>query len=87
MMGWESIAAGVLANVLKEGRPLSSEDIKLFGLIRDLLVGILSKNPRNCFDDKHTCEYRDHACHVVFTKGDKWTIKDIESCKYRKSTQ
>jgi hypothetical protein len=86
-MGWEIIAATVLQNVLKEGRVLSTKNIELFELLRDLLVDILSGNPRHCFDNAHTCEYRDHACHVSFTKGRRWTSADIENCPYRKKAE
>ena len=85
-MGWETIAALVLQSVLHDGRALSAKDIRLFGQLRDLLVNILSSNPRHCFDDQHTCAYRDHACHILFTKGEQWTVTDIENCKYRNKT-
>lgn len=87
MMGWETIAAIVLKNVLKEGRLLSAKDVELFELLRDLLMDILSNNPRHCFDDQHVCVYREHACHVLFTKGNEWTKADIENCKYRKKIE
>jgi len=84
MMGWEIVAAHVLQNVLKEGRILSAKDIEVFESIRDLLLSILSSNPRYCFNDTHKCEYREGACHVLFTKGNEWTAEDIANCKYRR---
>ena len=86
-MGWEILASHVLKNVLKEGRVLSVKDMELFTLLRDLLIGILSSNPRHCFDESHKCEFREGACHILFTKGDKWTAKDLEQCKYRKKVE
>jgi hypothetical protein len=77
------VASHVLKNILKEGRPLSAKDIELFELLRDLLIGILSENPRYCFDSKHECSYRAHACHVLYVKGSEWTEKDILECPYR----
>jgi hypothetical protein len=81
------VASHVLENLLKEGRPLSVKDIQLLGLIRDLLIDILSKNPRYCFDSKHTCTYREHACYVEYVKGSEWTEEDILNCPYRQKIE
>lgn len=83
-MGWEIIAMHVLQNMLKEGRPLSSDEIALLVNLKDLIVNILTDNPRYCLDTEHKCEYREHACYIKFIKETNWQLSDIHKCPYRK---
>lgn len=82
-LGWMTLVKLLLPLITKK-KNLSFAEAELLGTLVGGITGLFERAKRTCVHKTHECTYRDGACYVLSTKGEDWTMGDIESCPYRK---